>query len=209
MIRHVAALLALLLPALPVDGSQNTGPAHDLERVRLTLTPDGNVARYRVREQLARVNFPSDAIGSTSGLSGALVLGDDGRVVATESKITVDVTGLKSDRDRRDGFVQHRTIETDRFPTVELVPIKLNGLPWPLPSSGKFDFELQGNLTVHGATHSTLWKVSAEARDGGFTGTASTSFTFADFGLEKPQVMMVLSVDDTIHLEYDFHLRRE
>jgi hypothetical protein len=39
-------------------------------------------------------------------------------------------------------------------------------------------------------------------------GTATTSFTFADFKLEKPNVFTVLSVEDTIKLELDLHLRR-
>ena len=37
-------------------------------------------------------------------------------------------------------------------------------------------------------------------------GTAATAFTFKDFGLEQPRVPVVLSVADTIRLEYDFRL---
>ena len=42
--------------------------------------------------------------------------------------------------------------------------------------------------------------------EGGLAGTATTSFTWTDFGLAKPRVMMVLSVDDAVKLEYNFHL---
>ena len=42
-------------------------------------------------------------------------------------------------------------------------------------------------------------------REMAVTGTAATAFTFADFGLTQPKVPIVLSVADTIHLEYDFH----
>ena len=35
-------------------------------------------------------------------------------------------------------------------------------------------------------------------------GTATTSFTFKDFGIPQPRVPVVLSVADTIRLEYDF-----
>ncbi|HTS88314.1 MAG TPA: YceI family protein [Gemmatimonadales bacterium] len=207
MPRVATVLLALLIPAGVLSPSRV--PAHPVRAgLRLIVTPHDNTARYRVREQLARLNFPSDAIGSTSGVSGSITLADDGSVVPAESKITVDISALKSDRDRRDMYVSRRTLETDRFPAVELVPTALHGLPWPLPGSGQFEFQLDGNLTVHGTTHATSWKVVAEATDSGFTGTATTGFTFADFGLDKPQVMIVLSVDDSIHLEYVFHLRR-
>jgi hypothetical protein len=41
------------------------------------------------------------------------------------------------------------------------------------------------------------------------TGTASTRFVFEDFAMAKPRVRSVLSVADTIALEYEFNLVRE
>jgi hypothetical protein len=38
---------------------------------------------------------------------------------------------------------------------------------------------------------------------------ASTRFTFADFGIAQPRVPVVLSVADTIGLEYSFTLVRD
>lgn len=173
---------------------------------RLTLAPSGNEARYRVREQLANVAFPNDAVGTTQSVTGAIVIGDDGTIVTGASKIVVDLTTLKSDKERRDGFIQRRTLETDQYPTATLVPTAAHGLPSPLPKSGSFSFELIGDLTVHGTTRSTTWQVTAQTTDSGFVGTAKTHFTFGEFGLEQPRVMVVLSVEDDIRLEYDFHL---
>jgi len=84
------------------------------------------------------------------------------------------------------------------------VPTAVRGLPWPLPASGELAFDLIGDLTVKETTRSTVWHVTAVAKDGGFAGTATTSFTFAEIGLEKPSVRVVLSVEDTLKLEYDF-----
>lgn len=174
--------------------------------IRLVLAPTGNEARYRVREQLADVSFPTDAVGATGSLTGALVLDDHGRIVASGSRFTVDLTTLKSDRERRDRFIQGRTLETAQFPSAQLVPTAVTGLPWPLPARGNFSFTLTGDLTVHGVTKPTTWQVAAAAQDGGFSGTATTRVTFADFGMTAPRVMIVLSVADTIGLEYDFRL---
>lgn len=63
-----------------------------------------------------------------------------------------------------------------------------------------------GNLTVRGVTKPTTWHVNAEAKGGQVTGKASTAFTFADFNIDQPRVPIVLSVADTIKLEYDFTL---
>jgi polyisoprenoid-binding protein YceI len=176
------------------------------ERLRLVLAPEGNEARYRVREQLAGVDFPNDAVGVTRDIKGGIVLDEQGKVVPAGSKFVIDLTTLTSDKERRDRFVQRRTLQTDSFPTAVLVPTALNGLRYPLPSSGPLAFELIGDLTVHGVTRPTTWQVSAVAENGGFSGTASTTFGFPDFGMTKPRVAVVLTVADSIRLEYDFRL---
>jgi hypothetical protein len=61
-------------------------------------------------------------------------------------------------------------------------------------------------MTVHGTTHPTTWKVNAHADGNDVVGTATTAFTFKDMGLDQPRVPIVLSVEDTIKLEYDFRL---
>jgi polyisoprenoid-binding protein YceI len=195
---------SLLASVLILAGSAVHPTTQAPAAVRLVLAPTGNEARYRVREQLANVSFPTDAVGSTTTLTGTLVLDAHGMIVPGESKFTVDLTTLKSDRERRDRFIQGRTLETAQFPSAHLVPTDLTGLPWPLPASGDFTFTLTGDLTVHGVTRPTTWQVAAAAKDGGFSGTASTHVTFADFGMTPPRVMVVLSVADTIGLEYDF-----
>jgi polyisoprenoid-binding protein YceI len=181
-------------------------PADTGKVVRLTLAPAGNEARYRVREQLANLDFPNDAVGATSAVTGSLVLDADGNLVPGQSRFVIDVTTLKSDRERRDGYLQRRTLETARFPAVTLVPTALRDLPWPLPAAGTFAFEMDADLTIKAVTRGVRWQVEGEAVEGGFTGTATTSFRFEAFELVKPRVSVVLSVEDEIRLEYDFHL---
>ncbi len=169
------------------------------------VAPAGNEVRYRVREQLAGFDLPNDAVGKTAAVTGDLTFDAKGAIVPGSSKITVDVQGLASDRSRRDGYVQHRLLETSQYPSVILAPTAVSGLGWPLPTSGAKTFQLTGDLTVHGATHPSTWTVTASFNGTDVTGTAATAFTFADFGLTQPRVPIVLSVADTIHLEYDFH----
>lgn len=173
-------------------------------RTLFELAPAGNQARYRVREQLAGVDLPNDAVGVTSGISGAIAIDTSGKVIPAQSKIVVDITGLTSDQPRRDRFIQRNVLQTDQFPKVELAVKELRGLKYPLPPSSELKFELVGDLTVHGVTKPSVWQVTATPKNGGLAGTARTSFLFTDYGMTKPRVMMVLSVDDDIKLEYDF-----
>jgi polyisoprenoid-binding protein YceI len=197
-------MLGLGLPAVLMAASPTgTGPT-----VRFQVASTGNEVRYRVTEQLAGFDLPNDAVGRTSAVAGAVVLDSAGRVVAADSRITATVSSLASDRSRRDGYVRGRILETDSFPSVTLRPTAVHGLPWPLPASGTASFTLAGDLTIQGTTRPSTWTVMAAFRGDTVSGLASTAFTFPDFGLNQPRVPIVLSVGDTIRLEYDFTLVR-
>ena len=193
-------------PAAPVGAAAALPHLAPADTMRFVVAPGGNEARYRVREHLVGRDLPNDAVGATGEISGGIAVDGSGRIIPGDSKFVVTVTGLKSDSDRRDGYVRSRVLETEQFQTVTLVPTAVQGLPSPLPASGPVNFQLVGDLTVHGTTRPTTWKVSGQYQGGQITGKATTSFTFADFGLTQPRVRILLSVADTITLEYDFTL---
>jgi polyisoprenoid-binding protein YceI len=174
--------------------------------LKLVVAPSGNEVRYRIREQLVRLPLPNDAIGKTAAVTGGITLDKDGKIIPTESKFVVNVSSLTSDREMRDNYVRRRILETDQYSTVEFTPTAIVGLPKALPTSGTHTFDVLGNLTVHGVTRPTTWRVSAKAEGGAVTGTAATRFSFADFNLAQPRVPVLISVQDTIKLEYDFSL---
>jgi polyisoprenoid-binding protein YceI len=185
-----------------------TAKAKPAAPIRFAILSIGNEARYRVREQLMGADLPNDAIGKTTDITGTILVYPDGRIVRDSSRIVVNVSSLKSDKDRRDGFIQRRTLETDKFPTVVLAPTSVRGFSGTIPTSGSLTFELLGDLTVHGVTRPTVWQVTAHVAGEDVTGTARTAFTFKDIGLDQPRVPVVLSVADTITLEYDFRFAR-
>ena len=174
--------------------------------LQLVVTPAGNEVRYRIREQLVGVDLPNDAVGATSDVTGGITFDASGRVVPSASRFQVNVGTLKSDKDRRDGYVRGRILQTSEHPTVELVPTTIEGLTLPIPTSGTKTFKVLGDLTVRGVTRPTTWQVNATFNGSTVTGSAATTFTFAEFGMTQPRVPVVLSVADTIKLEYDFSL---
>jgi polyisoprenoid-binding protein YceI len=196
-----AAVAAVLLLSA-ADTSQLSGQAV----TRYVVAPQENEARYLIREQLARIDFPNDAVGRTSAVSGGITVDEAGRVVAGESRFVIDMTALQSDSDRRDNFVRRNTLQTDAHPHVVFVPTSLEGVTFPLPAAGELRFRMTGNLTVRGVTRPVSWDVTATTANGALRGEARTRFTFADFDITKPRVASVLSVDDDIRLEYSFFL---
>lgn len=221
MLNRRSALLLLIPAGVALAAANSSSPAIASPRdealpamvsaagVRLTIAPSGNAVRYRVREQLVGRDLPNDAVGETAAITGAIVLDDAGQVLRDESRVIVDVTGLKSDSDRRDGFIQRRLLEGEQHPTVTLVPTAIHGLSGAIPTSGSATLHLMGDLTVKGVTRPTAWQVDARFEGDRIVGSASTAFTFEEFGLTQPRVPVLLSVADTIKLEYDFTLQRE
>lgn len=191
---------ALVLPLEESAWSQ-ASPATRFEVAR------GSKADYRVREQLARLNFPNDAVGTTENVTGAIVIRPDGSF-APESKLTVDLRTLKTDEPKRDGFVRENTLETNRYPLAEFVPRRQKGLPTPLPASGAANFQLTGDMTLHGVTAEQTWDVAATFAADGVAAKATTRFNFAKFKITVPRVFGLLSVDDDIRLELNLRLQR-
>ncbi len=213
----VALAAALLLTAVPrvvaqaaPQGNRPSGftppPPPKPGPVRLDIQ-EGSTASYRVTEQLAGVSFPNDAIGTTPAVTGSIALNADVTVNSAVSKLTIDLRGLKSDQEMRDGYLQKRTLETDKFPTAVFVPKTLTGVATPFPNMGQTGFQLTGDLTVHGTTAPVTWQGIATFNQEGASGRASTNFTFATFGLTKPSLARILSVDDKINLDIVFKLK--
>jgi polyisoprenoid-binding protein YceI len=215
--RHTLPLFALpFLAACGAAASQpETGAAVDVVAdaagvsattaaagtVVFQIVPEDSRATFRVREQLAGVELPNDAVGATGAVSGQIALNEDGTLAGDASRITVDLRDLQTDSSRRDAFIKQNTLRTDQFPLAEFVPTSAAGLPSPLPASGAYDFTLSGPMTVHGVQKDVTWNVSAVRADPGLSGTATTAVTFGDFGMTPPQVPVVLSVTDQIRLE--------
>jgi polyisoprenoid-binding protein YceI len=204
--RNIVLALAALASAGSFAGAQTKALAkvgNEEGPLRFVVAATGNEARYRVREQLVNLDLPNDAVGITHDISGMLMVHPNGSIIADSSKITVNVAALKSDKDRRDNYIKTRTMETAKYPTVTIVPKSFAGLT-AKPGAAPVDFDMVGDLTVHGVTRPTTWKVKAHSEGDDIVGTATTSFTFKDFSLEQPKVSVLLSVEDTIKLEYDF-----
>ena len=165
---------------------------------------EGSRSRYVVRERLAGRDFPNDAVGETSDVSGSIVFDAEGAIQPDRSRVTINVQTLRSDQDRRDRYIRGNSLESNRFPTAELVVRVAPGLPWPLPRDGEVTFDLLGDLTVHGVTKTTRWETTVRFTRDGVAGLAQTSFAFGEFEMDVPSAFIVLSVEDNVRLELDF-----
>ena len=182
--------------------STATGPSSALT---WTVTDTSKVT-VRVREQLASLNFPSDAVLVATGAKGAFTVNDDG-TFAPGSQISFDVSSLTSDQSQRDSFVKQSVLNTRQFPTATFVPTKATGgLTLPLAATAHTTFTLAGKLTIHGTTKDVTFTVDCTRNGGDLTATATLAPTvkFGDFGMQQPAAPgRVLSVVDEIKMTVD------
>ena len=191
--------------AAPTAASTTAAPATTAPTTLAWTVSDASKATVRVREQLAALSFPSDAVLVATGATGAFQVNSDG-TFASGSKITFSVDSLKSDASQRDQFVKQSVLATRQFPTASLVPVKVTGLTLPLPASGTFTFTLSGKLTIHGVEKDATFDVQATRAGSDLTATATLNPTikFGDFGMPVPAAPgRVLSVVDEIKLVID------
>ncbi len=194
---------ATVLPSAAATVVPSAAPAAPAGAITWSLAADKSKITIRVREQLGNLPAPSDAILTTI-MTGSFALNPDG-TFAPASKLTADVSALKSDQANRDRFVKNTTLQTDRFPTAVFVPTKTSGLALPLAAAGEFSFKLTGRMTIHGVEKALGFDVKAKRTGAELVATAvlSPAAKFGDFGMTSPKAPIVISVVDEIRMEIE------
>ena len=170
----------------------------------INVVKSPTTARYSIGERVVRLDTPITAVGETSNVQGRITFDSEG-AISPGSNIKVDATTLRSDENKRDNWVR-RNGGLGQEVSIELKSVQ--GLPWPLPESGSFDFRLIGEMTISGITKSTIWETSADFSTSSVIGVAKTNVTWDEFDLSKPRLPFIISMDDVIDLSISFEATR-
>lgn len=196
--------------ASPADGDTETTPT-SFDGSWTLDTSIGSVddgtstfAGYRIDEELGGIGT-NTAVGRTQNVQGTMTI--TGTSVAQLS-VTVDMTTLQSDDERRDSQLASRGLETARFPTAtfELAePISVDGIPEQGESATATAL---GDLTLHGVTQRVDVPVDAQWTGEHIEVAASLEITLADYDIEPPTGFLVLSIEDAGTMELHLLFRR-
>jgi len=182
--------------ATTAAGSVGAGATGDLSGT-WTIDSANSFVGYRIDEELARVGSTT-AVGRTSDVTGTLEF--DGETI-TVVDVVANLQGLTSDDDRRDGQLQRQALETNEFPEATFVlaePIAVEGDP----ASGEPIAAIAvGDLTIHGVTNRVEVALEGQLVDGQVIVVGSTVILLADYDIDKPEAMSVLSVSDEATME--------
>jgi polyisoprenoid-binding protein YceI len=159
-----------------------------------------------VREQIAGIAAPGDAVLTTPAFSGTMVLLPDG-TFTSGSSVAVDLDTLRSDSDLRDEWIKVNTLQTRTYPRAEFQPRRLLDVPLPLPSEGAWTARIDGLMRIHGVERPLSWELRTTRSAGEVRVQGATTFRFGDYGMAVPANRLILSVVDEIRLEIDLVAR--
>lgn len=201
--------LALSSPTPSASGSPTATASAGAGAGTWTVA-SGSVAGYRVREQLASLAAPSDAVGRTSSISGGVTITQSGgNYTVTAASLTVNVNTLTSDRSIRDQRIHQMGLESNRYPTATFVLTTPIDLPAGATSGQIVNVSATGQLTIHGVSKTVTIPIQARFSGSQIELAGSITFPFSDFGMTPPSIGGFVTVQDNATMEFDIKLAQQ
>ena len=200
--------------ALDPAPSTTAGQATGTTQADGAATPDGtwqvgddgsSYVGYRVKEQLAFLDSPSEAVGRSTAVTGTMEVTGD---TVEKVRIEADLTRLTSDESRRDNAIRQRGLESDRYPTATLElaePIKLATAPvqgQEVRGQGK------GRLTVHGVTREVDLDLRGRWSGSTIQVVGQLPVKMSDYQIQAPRFGPVVSIEDSAAVEFSLVFER-
>ncbi len=170
---------------------------------------DGSIAGYRVREKLAQLPAQSDAVGRTQDVTATIIIDGSGdSFTATSADVTVDVTTLLSDSDRRDRQIKGRGLQTDTYPSASFTLTQPISIPAEALDGTAVTVQATGDMTIHGVTKSVTIPLQTQLNGSQIEMVGSLTFPMSDFQIEPPNVAGIVSVESDATLEFQLFLAK-
>lgn len=178
----------------PDDAAAGTEPSDDLSGT-WTVAAD-SFAGYRVDEVLNGTNVT--VVGRTAEVSGSF---DVETLTLTTAEVSVDVASIETDSANRDSYFRSSAVNVAEFPDATFRLLELVSAAAP-PVGGEVQtVTVRGELTLNGETKQVDAEVQAVLAGDGGQVSGSVPITFADFGVEAPNLGFV-SVEPSGSIEF-------
>lgn len=131
--------------------------------------------------------------GSTEQVDGEVLISD---ATITAAEITVDMTSVATDNDRRDVNVRRSIFETDRYPTATFSLTQPADVS-QLPEDGTVGtVTLTGDLTIHGQTQEVTHEFEALRTGDNIVVAGDVPINRLDYGVETPEFVAAKIAED-------------
>jgi polyisoprenoid-binding protein YceI len=193
---------------LQTKGSTAAAPTGDLAGTWTVAA--GSVAGYRVREKLAQLPAPSDAVGRTGATTGQVTVADRGGAYSAENaNFTVDVSQLKSDQDKRDNKIRSMGLETDKYPQATFAAPGPISIPDDAVKGSAATVDAEGSLMLHGQTKKVKIPLQIQRTGAQIKVVGTYQFSWSDFGMSAPSLAPFVSVTGNPTLEFSLLMSKQ
>lgn len=180
----------------PTVAAATATDASDVDLAGEWTVASGSYAGYRVDEVLNGGDVT--VTGRTEDVTGTV--SSDGTTI-TAATIVVDLTTVATDNGNRDEYFRETALQTDTYPEATFTLTEpITGIE-SLADGGTVTATVTGELTLHGQTVPVTAEVEAALNGEQVQIAGSVPITFADYGVEAPNLGFV-QVEPTGSIEF-------
>jgi polyisoprenoid-binding protein YceI len=178
------------------------------EAVTYAIVPDESQVSYTVDEVFINQNNRlNTAVGTTSKISGEILLDRANPKNSQIKPITIDISQFTSDSARRDNALRDRFLESARFPEATFTPTQIEGLPDVIEEGKDYKLTITGDLGVKEASRPVSFDTTVRLEGEQLSGQATTTLLMSDFGVGPISLGGILKTEDEVQIQFDFLAR--
>ena len=172
------------------------------------LVPAESTVTYEVGETFIREgNVFQTAVGKTQGVTGEIQVDFENPQSTIIGPLSVDISGLTSDSDRRDNAIWERFLESFQYPAVTFSTTSIEGLPAQIDPGTDYPVKLIGELTIRDETRPAVFDALVRLDSETISGLANTTFLMSEFGFGPISIMGMLNTEDEVKITVEFVAR--
>lgn len=168
------------------------------------IIPNESESRFIIEEVL--FGSPNTVVGTTNSITGEVSVNLEAPNQSQVS-IQIDLSTFITDNNRRNNTIQNNIFETDEEGNqfALFTAASMQGLPDVINIGETYEFQIIGNLSLHGSTHEVVFEarvtlVSEKRLEG--SAEAATDYNLFLSVLRLPP--SVASLEDNVILQLDF-----
>ena len=161
-------------------------------------------ARFIIQEIL--LGEDTTVIGATNDVTGSITVDLANPQGVSMSAITIGVDSLATDNTNRNRTMHNSILESATYPMATFAATSFATVPATVAVGESFDYQITGDLTIHGTTQSVTFDATATVvSETRIEGTARLDILYEDYGIQILRLPpSVASVEDDVILEIDF-----
>ena len=174
-------------------------------RVLFSIIPEQSEALFRIDEVL--LGDTKIVVGTTDRIAGEMLVDWDDPANSQLGLIRVNLRTLSTDNEFRDRALRGQILEADqdKYEFADFIPVELLQLPSSIAVGDSVDFQIRGNLTVHGVTREVIFDATLTiVSNSHIEGNAQATVRYQDFDMTIPEAPGVAKVSDQVELEISF-----